>query len=112
MRIKTAMKSDRIQATIMRIALENAVRKTGASNPVKGLPASASWDGFAAGKGPAERGIHLSGIKVIGRKFPKKFSCCHARQRRRKRINDGFTWYRETGSDSKYPEAYISPDVF
>jgi hypothetical protein len=46
--------------------------KTGAGNHARGLPASASWDGSAAGKGPAERVMRFSGIEIIWRQFLKK----------------------------------------
>jgi hypothetical protein len=84
MRIKIPIKTTRIQTPVVRIISKNAVRKTGAGNQVKGLPASAWWDGFAVGKGPAEREMSLSGIEVIRRKSPKNLSCHHAQQCRMK----------------------------
>jgi hypothetical protein len=65
MKIKTSIKTSQIQTNIPSMILWNAARETGAGIPVKGLPASAWWDGFAAVKGLAERATSSIGIEVI-----------------------------------------------
>jgi len=69
MKIKTSIKTSPIRTNIPSMILLNAALETGADNPVKGLPASAWWDGFAAAKGLAESVINSIGIEIIRWKF-------------------------------------------